>query len=175
MRRGLALALWLMLSPSVVVADIDESAYQAIGAVRSDRERQRLNDQFSTEAELERRRREAEDGAAAQFRAEEQAREAVRPYPERLTRQHCTRCHPADNYSSKHHTWLTWRLIVLRMVWLNDAPILPQAQALIAEYLAATYPERDEERVVEYGVPILTLILLTGMGWAGKRWWARHE
>lgn len=151
MRRSLVLALWLMFSTSAAVADIDESAYEAVGAVRSDQERQRLHQQFAAEAEFERLRREAEDAAAAKLRAEELAREASRPYPERLTRQHCTVRHPADNYSSKHHTWLTWRLIVARMVWLNEAPIPPEAQALIADHLAATYPARGEERVVEYG------------------------
>lgn len=169
--RGFLLTILLALLASPLHADIDESAYEAVGAVRSERERQRLLKQFAAEAEAENRRIVEEEAALARTIAAAEAREAARPYPERLTRQQCTLCHPAENYTSKHHTWLYWRLVIARMVWLNDAPITPEAQATIATHLATAYPARGEEIITEYGLPAIALALLSGAVWATCRLW----
>jgi hypothetical protein len=175
MRRGLALMLPLLTLISLYAitarADIDESAYEAVGSVRDERERQRLQVQFAAEAEAERRRLAEEEAVLARARAEVEAREAARPFPERLTKQKCTLCHPADNYTTKHHTWLTWRLVVARMVWLNEAPIAMDEQSVITGHLAAAYPARGEEIVTEYGLPVAALVLLGGIAWRGRRFW----
>ncbi len=179
MRRLVALLLPLMfplltqiaLHATPVRADIDESAYEARGSVRNEQERQRFHAQFAAEAEAERRRIDEAEAARARAEAEAQAREAARPYPERLTRQKCTLCHPSDNYTTKHHTWFTWRLVVARMVWLNEAPIAMDEQSVIVGHLAAAYPARGEEIVTEYGLPAAALVLLGGIAWIGRRFW----
>ncbi|WIM06404.1 MAG: hypothetical protein OHM77_03710 [Candidatus Nitricoxidivorans perseverans] len=165
------LAIWMMLCALPARADVDESTYEAVGAVRGERERQRFRVQFMRELEAERRRAEIEAAEVARIRAEAQTREAARPYPERLTEQRCTLCHPAENYTSKHHTWLYWRLVVARMVWLNEAPIAEGSQAVIAAHLAEVYPARGEEIVIEYGLPAIALAMLSGAAWAGRRFW----
>lgn len=170
MRRYAILALLAMSFSLPPRADIDESAYEAVGSVRSERERQRLQRQFAAAAEAERRRAAEEAAAQARALAEARAREAARPYPERLTEQQCTRCHPADNYTTKHHTRLYWRLVVARMVWLNEAAIPPEAQGIIADHLAATYPARGEEIITEYGLPAVALALLGSVAWIGRRY-----
>lgn len=169
------LMLMLSLHTAPTRADIDESAYAAGGSVRDERERQRLQAQFAAEAEAERILRDAEDAARARAEAEAQAREAARPYPERLTAQRCTLCHPADNFTTKHHTLLYWRLVVARMVWLNQAPIALEEQSVIASHLAATYPARGEEIVTEYGLPAAALALLGGIAWIGRRFWKERH
>jgi hypothetical protein len=169
--KGFLLTALLALLASPLCADIDESAYEAVGAVRSERERQRLQKQFAVEAEAEHRRIAEEDAALARAITAAEAAEAARPYPERLTRQQCTLCHPAGHYASKHHTWLYWRLIVSRMVWLNEAPIPADAQATIVNHLAATHPARGEEIMLEYILPALTLALFAGAARAGHQFW----
>ena len=179
MRHGLALMLPLLplisLYATPAQADIDESAYEARGSVRNEQERQRFQAQFAAEAEAERRRIDEAEAAWARAEAEARAREAARPYPERLTGQKCTLCHPADNYTTKHHTWLYWRLVVARMVWLNEAPIAVDEQSVIASHLATAYPARGEEVVTEYGFPAAALVLVGGIAWIGRRFWkGRH-
>lgn len=175
MRRIVTLSLLMMLPAMPLRADIDESAYEAVGAVRSEAERRRMQSEFAKQIETERQRRAATEAAQQQARAAALAREAARPYPERLTEQQCTLCHPAENYTSKHHTWLYWRLVIARMVWLNDAPIPADVQAIIANHLAAAHPARGEDIITEYGIPAAVLTLLAGMAWTGRRLWkGRH-
>lgn len=150
-------------------ADIDESAYEAGKSVHSERERQRLQARLADEAKAERRRAEADAAAQTRAQAEAAAREAARPYPERLTKRQCTVCHEASNFSPWRHTWFVWRMVVARMVWINDAAIDAESQGIIAGYLADTYPAGPEERIVEYGLPVALLALLALMGWIGHR------
>ncbi len=169
MRRLTGLALLMMSVSFPLHADIDESAYEAVGAVRSDEERRRMLANFARDIDAERQREAEEAAERERERAEALAREAARPYPERLTAQRCTLCHSPENYTSKHHTWLYWRLVVARMVWLNAAFIAPEEQTVIAGHLAAAYPARGEEIVSEYGLPILGLALLSGMVQVARR------
>jgi hypothetical protein len=174
MKGWLMLVLWMMTMlslPADADADVDESTYVAGGAVRDDRQRQRLQTQFAKEAEAERRRTEA----AAEAAARAQAAAAARPYPVRLLEQRCTPCHAATDYAERRHTWLYWRLLVARMVWLNEAVIPAEEQGVIAGHLAATQPAGRMERLIEYGGPAGIIALLAALIWSGRRLWQRHR
>lgn len=166
MKRALALALGLLLTGAPALADIDNSAYEAGDALRDPGHRQRLESQFERDADAERRRAEAEAARAQEARELARAREAARPYPERLTEEQCTRCHGADNYTTKAHTWLAWRLVVARMVWLNDAPIPFEAQGLIADHLARAYPAAPGNEVVEFAYALAAILPILVAPWA---------
>jgi hypothetical protein len=155
-------------------ADIDESAYKAGGAVGSERERQLLQREFAAQRAAEGRQAAAESVAAQQAATAARARAAARPYGERLTEQRCTVCHAAGNYTAKRHTWLYWRLVVARMVWINEAPVAPAERVIIADHLAAVYPAAMDEQTAEYGLPLMTFGMLAGAAWVGRRVWARH-
>jgi len=174
MRFRVALAATIAIHAGPAAADIDESAYRPAGAVRSERERERLKKQFdlqrAAEAAAEERRLE-ETGKAE---AEARARYAARPYDERITERTCTLCHAAGNYSGKRHSWLYWRLVVARMVWINGAPVPAADRAVIAGYLARTFPATAAERVVEYGLPLAAVGVLAAAGLTGWRLWARR-
>lgn len=169
MRQCLPLIIGAMLITLPVRADIDESAYQAGKSVHSERERQHLKAQLADEIEAERRRVAADIAAEARVQAEVAAREAARPYPERLAKRQCTVCHKATNFSTQRHTWIAWRMVVARMVWINGAGIDLESQGIIAGYLADTYPAGPEERVVEHGLPAVLLALMALLAWAGRR------
>jgi len=175
MRQCLPLIIGAMLIALPAYSDIDESAYEAGKSVRSERERQRLQAELADETEAEHQRAEAEAAAEARAQAEAAAREAARPYPERLTKRQCTVCHEASNFLPQRHTWIAWRIVVARMVWINGAAIDAESQGIIAGYLADTYPAGPEERIVEYGLPAALLALLALMGWAGRRLLAWHR
>lgn len=168
MRQCLLVILAMLIAPSAR-ADIDESAYEAGKSTYSERERQRLHEELADEAAAERQRAEAEAAAAARAQAEAAAREAARPYPERLTRRQCTACHEASNFLPRRHTWIVWRIVVARMVWINGAAIDAESQGIITGYLAETYPAGPEERIVEYGWAVALPTLMALMIWAGRR------
>jgi hypothetical protein len=167
MRRLLALAAGAMVFSQPAGADIDNSAYDAGGAVRDPRERTRLERQLRQDVEADRRRAAAEAKRVEHLRQEAIAQNAARPYPERLTEQHCTLCHTAENYTAKRHTWLGWRLVVARMVWLNDAPIAFDAQGIIANHLAETYVALPDEEVAEFAAAAAAIIPILVAPWAG--------
>lgn len=173
--RQCLLVIGAMLVALTAHADIDESAYEAGKSAHSESERQRLQAELADEAAAERQRAEAEAAEEARAQAEAAAREAARPYPERLTRRQCTVCHEASNFLPRRHTWIAWRIIVARMVWINGAAIDEESQGIIAGYLADTYPAGPEERIVEYGLPVALLALLALMVWAGRRLLAWHR
>ena len=150
-------------------ADIDESAYEAGKSALGARARQRLQAELAAEAAAEHMRAEAEAVAEARAQAEAAAREAARPYPERLTRRQCTVCHEDSNFLPRRHTWIAWRMVVARMVWINGAAIDMKSQGIIAGYLADTYPAGPKERIVEYGLAVVLLALPALMVWAGRR------
>lgn len=169
---GLAVLMTMLAMPAA--ADIDESAYQAGGSVRSEREWARLQLEFAAQRAAEHEQARQSLAAAEHAAAAARARDAARPYAERLTEQRCTVCHAAGNYSAKRHTWLYWRLVVARMAWINDAPVTAAEQGVIASHLAVAYPARLDERAIEYGLPLLAAGLLAGTTWIGRRLWRRH-
>jgi uncharacterized paraquat-inducible protein A len=161
--------------PAAAPADVDVSEYQAGGVVRSEAERRALHEQFERERAAE-AAREAERQASLRREAEaEAAREAARPYPERLTRQRCTLCHQATHFSQQRHTRIGWALVVKRMVHFNHAPIPADEQPVIVAYLAAAYPAGVEEKLIEYGLPIVALLGIGGIAWGGRRLFARWQ
>lgn len=167
--RQCLLVIWAMLIALPARADIDESAYEAGKSTYSERERQRLHEELADEVAAERQRADAEAAEQVRAQAEAAAREAARPYPERLAKRQCTVCHEASNFSTRRHTWIAWRIVVARMVWINGAAIDAESQGIITGYLADTYPAGPEERIVEYGLPAALLAFLALMVWAGRR------
>lgn len=174
MRFCVVVSVGIALHAAPVLADIDESAYEAVGAVRGERERARLKRQFDIQRAAEAAEEERTREEARKAEAEVQARQAARPYDERLTERTCTVCHAAENYAGKRHTWLYWRLVVVRMVWVNDAPVSAADRGVIAGYLARAFPARGEEQVVEYGLPLAAVGVLAAVAWTGRRLWTRR-
>jgi len=166
MKRWLAL-LFIVMAAGTVDADIDESAYEAGGALSSPREQRRMRERIAAEIEAEHRRAALQAEARERTRAEAAAREAARPYPERLTAQRCTGCHASDHFENQRHTWLGWRVVVARMVWLNGAPIEAREQSVIAGHLTATHPPDVETRILEYGLPPALVTAIAGVVFAG--------
>lgn len=156
-------------------ADIDESAYKAVGAVGSERQRRLLQREFAAQRAAAERQAAAATAAAQAAAAAASTRDAARPAGERLTEQRCTICHPAGNYTAKRHTWFYWRLVVARMVWINEAPVAADERAAIADHLATAYPAAIGEQLVEYGLPPMLLALAAGAVGIGRRLWLRHR
>jgi hypothetical protein len=170
MRWRLVLAIWVVLLVAPPAnADIDESAYQAGTALQSEAERRHRDATLAAEREAEKQRAAEAALASERAQAERLAHEAARPHPERLTEQHCTRCHPAENYTAKGHTWLVWRMVVARMVWLNEAEIPLEVQSVITTHLAAAYPASSVTILAEYGFPSAVLALLAAAAWIIRR------
>lgn len=172
MRRWL---LALLLACTSAAADIDSSAYDAGGIIRSEAQREALQRQFEIERQAEVAREAARLAELERRLAEAAAREAARPWPERMTERRCTLCHAATNFSAQRHTWLGWTLVVKRMVLLNKAPTPPEEHAVIVGYLLATYPPGATDYLIEYGVPPLLLAMLGAAGYLALRWWRRRR
>jgi hypothetical protein len=161
-----AMAICAMLYCAQSLADIDNSAYEAAGAVRDKGEQQRLKQQLERDIETERQRAAADAERTETARQEALARKMSQSYPERLTEQHCTSCHTADNFTTKGHTWLMWRLIVARMAWLNDAPVPFEAQNIVADYLMRAYPVAPENEITEFAYILAALLPILMVPWA---------
>ena len=56
-----------------------------------------------------------------------------------LVEERCTQCHTLDRVMSAHKTKEEWTTTVERMV-SNGARLSAEEQAVVIEYLAATYP-----------------------------------
>lgn len=169
MIRWLVGLLYLGMAICPAIADIDNSAYEAVGVVRNEKERRALQRQFEAERAAEAAREAALEAERQKERHAAAARQAARPYPERLTQQRCTQCHQATNYANQRHTWIGWTLVVKRMVHLNHAPIPAEEHPVIVDYLVETYPAATEEGIVEYGLPLVALALVAGIWWTGQR------
>lgn len=166
MKGAMALAFWLALACGPAAADIDDSAYQAGDAVKDHSQQLRLRQQLEKDLEAERLREREEEENRLRAEAERQAREESRPLPERLTERHCTACHGDENYTGKGHTWLVWRLVVARMVWLNDAPIPFGVRGLIADHLAQAYPASPDDEWLEFVYTGAGFLALLSVPWA---------
>jgi hypothetical protein len=93
------------------------------GAVRSERERQRLQAEFARQREQEEQRARIEADKRERLAAADAARLAARPYPLRLTESRCTVCHAATHFQQQAHTWPGWLAVVLRMKCFNHASL----------------------------------------------------
>lgn len=162
-RLLLKATIWATLAFSQSgVADVDISEYQTKGSVRNSAQERAFQEQFARERQREAERLRAEQEALAQEREATMALEATRPWPERLTRDRCTKCHPAEHYSHKSHSPLFWYLIVQRMVYLNDAKLTPEEQPVITAYLSATHPAGTLRSVVELVSLVVLLVAILG-------------
>ncbi|MCX8018121.1 MAG: hypothetical protein N2690_09525 [Rhodocyclaceae bacterium] len=165
------LVLFLLFAPPAW-ADIDPADYQTPRALRSEAERRQLQAKLADERAAEERRQREQALAEQQRRAEAAARLAARPWPERLTETHCTRCHAATHYTATGHTRAVWWLVVLRMRVLNQAPLGWQDMAVITAYLAAVRPASEHDALIEtamvFGLPLLALLAAV-VRYRGKR------
>lgn len=143
------LCLVACLAPRAGLADVDPADYELKTAVRSEKERKRLDAAFALdrarEAELQ---KQEEERAASRLAAEKAVWEAL-PASVRLTRTRCTVCHAADNYMNQRHNRIGWELVMLRMQVLNEAPIGAGERRLIAAQLAESYPATGRAAWVE--------------------------
>lgn len=138
---------WLANQP--VLADIDPSEYELKTAVRSEKERERLKAEF--EADKKRAaalQREEDEKEVNRLAAEKAAWEAL-PYPAQLTQTRCTVCHATDDYVNQRHNRIGWELSILRMQYLNDAPLAAGERGVIASHLAEIYPATGGAALIE--------------------------
>lgn len=156
--RGLRVPAALLLAVAIAggsppgLADVDVADYQTPGAVRSERERQRLQREFARQRAEEEQRARIEVEEQARLAAAEAARLAARPYPLRLTESRCTVCHAASHFQQQAHTWPGWLAVVLRMKYFNHAPLETAEIPVIVGHLAATYPAGGIDTLIEFGV-----------------------
>lgn len=162
-RLLLKATIWAILAFSQSgIADVDISEYQTKGSVRNSAQERAFQQQFARERQREAERLRAEQEALAQEREAAMVLDAARPLPERLTRDRCTKCHPAEHYARKSHSPLFWYLIVQRMVYLNDARLAPDEQPVITAYLSETYPAGILRSVVELVSLVALLVAILG-------------
>jgi hypothetical protein len=162
-RSRRAAGLILLLTPAAP-ADVDISEYvpraeppateQAQAQVRAQIEAERAAEQQRAE-EAERARRLA-DARARRVAAEAEAR---RPYPERLLRSRCSRCHELETFAPVRHSAAGWLLTVARMRWLNGAELPAREGLQIAWHLSGTQPAATARALLEYTAASLPLWL----------------
>lgn len=150
----------LLNSTHPAQADIDVSEYQTSRAVQSERERRALQQHFEIERRQEVEREAARRGAEERRLAEEQARQAARPWPERLTDARCTRCHTDQNYQRASHALPGWWLVILRMRYFNQAELTWQEMWIISQHLTSAYPAEFSIVLFEWLAPLLLLPIM---------------
>jgi hypothetical protein len=138
---------WLANQP--VLADIDPSDYELKTSVRSEKERERLKAEFEADKKREAETQRQEEERKASRLASEKAAWETLPYPERLTQTRCTACHVAGDYMNQRHNRIGWELSILRMQYLNDAPLAAGERGVIASHLAETYPATGGAALIE--------------------------
>lgn len=144
---ALLLLYWLNVSPAC--ADIDPTEYEPKTSVRSEKERGRLRTIFEADRKIEAERQRLVAEAKAQRLAAEKAAWEALPYPVRLTRTRCTACHVADDYMNQRHNRIGWELSVLRMQYMNNAPLAAGERGVIAAHLTETYPATGNAALIE--------------------------
>lgn len=155
----------------LVLADIDDSAYdtssQRISAVK----RRAMDAEFAEERQREEERERLEREAAARAEVERQVALAARPYPERLLEKRCTACHVADHHMAQSHTLPGWWFVLIRMKYLNAAELDGAEMSVLALHLAEIRPAAGTEAVLEYlALPTFLLLpFVAGWGWRRRR------
>lgn len=171
--RGLRWALLATLCVGGARAEPDVADYKVDPGVTAGRARERLGSEIARDIEQEARRARLEAERQAQQRAQAEAEEARRPYPQRLLKARCTLCHPADHYLHQRHTVIGWHGVILRMRWLNGAPIALDEHAVLAGELARVRPAQGTDALVEHGLVATASTLLLAVpllaGWASNR------
>ncbi len=107
--------------------------------------------------------------AAAQRAAAERAAWEALPYPVRLTQTRCTTCHVAQNYESQRHNRLGWEIVILRMYYLNHAPLQDGERGIIAAHLAQRLPAQGTDAAVEALQQFAAVALMPLLGWLAWR------
>lgn len=173
--KRLRLAILLLLyglNASPVSADIDPAEYEPKTSIRSEKERSRLRAIFEADrkVEIEQQRLEAE-AETRRLAAEKTAWEAL-PYPVRLTRTRCTTCHVADDYANQRHNRAGWELAILRMQYMNNAPLATGERSVIAAHLAEAYPATGRAALIE---ALLQLAVALSPVWLWFAWKHRSQ
>lgn len=148
----------LSLTAAGLRADVDVSEYQTRDVVRSEAERRKLRTEFEQERQAERLREQAQAQEEEARQAAEAASLSTRPWPERLTEERCTVCHPATNYALAGHAWPGWLVVTLRMRFFNEAPLTWPEQWTIVAHLTETYPADTETIGYEWGATLASMI-----------------
>lgn len=144
---ALFLLYWSNVSPAW--ADIDPTEYEPKTSVRSEKERSRLRTIFEADRKIEAEQRKLAAEAETQRLAAEKAAWEALPYPVRLTRTRCTACHVADDYMNQRHNRIGWELVILRMQYMNKAPLAAGERSVIAAYLTESYPATGSAALIE--------------------------
>lgn len=150
--RGLTWVLLVALWVAPGRAEMDAADYKIDQATKSGSVRDNVKAEIAREIEEDARKAQREIEDEARRRAQVEAEEAARPYPQRLLQARCTLCHPADNYLSQRHTEIGWNLVILRMRWLNRAPVRLDEHIVLARELARLRPAAGAEALAEYGL-----------------------
>lgn len=156
-------------------ADLDVADYGATGGAASPQEQAQLARQIEAEQREAQRRFRAQAELAAAHAAAERMRREARPYAVRLLEARCTRCHVADYYQARGHTWFGWSMLTLRMKYLHGASDIRGAErARIVSHLAETLPASGSQAAIEYlaaaGVASLPpLAVWCLIGWRRRR------
>jgi len=166
---ALFLLYWLNVSPAW--ADIDPTEYEPKTSVRSEKERSRLRTIFEADRKIETEQQKLAAEAEAQRLAAEKAAWKALPYPVRLTQTRCTACHVADDYMNQRHNRIGWELSILRMQYLNDAPLAAGERGVIASHLAETYPATGSAALIE---ALLQLAAALSPVWLWFTWKITH-
>lgn len=159
-----ALVAIFLLACTHARADVDVSEYQTRQAVRSETEARRLRAILDREEEAAAQRARLAQDTEAQRLAAEGARLAARPWPQRLTEERCTLCHSASNYATGGHTLPGWWAVILRMRYINQAPVTWGDHWTIALHLAENHPADAETVAYEWGTPLAGLLCVVWLG-----------
>jgi hypothetical protein len=154
-------------------ADVDLSVYESETALRDPGEQARYLQQIERER-VDEARREAQRLAEEARAAEERRRvESQRPWPERLTEQRCTLCHAATNYTANAHSWIGWWAVMLRMKYMNAAPLGWEEMPPIVAHLSEQHPAGTTDAVLEWaafaGGLLAPVALTAGAIWHWRR------
>jgi hypothetical protein len=150
-------------------ADIEDGAYDAASKRVSPAARQAMDARLAQERQREQERERIEAEAEAQRAAAERAAWEALPYPVRLTQTRCTTCHVAQNYESQRHNRLGWEIVILRMYYLNHAPLQVGERGIIAAHLAQRLPAQGADAAVEALQQLAAVALMPLLGWLAWR------
>lgn len=155
-------------------AEMEDREYAPTEAVGSTQ----ILQQRRIEIEIETReaaRREAEARAAeAATRHARVAQRAARLHAEQLMEARCeTACHGYGRLAANRHTWLGWQAVIVRMRWLNGAPLSQAESNVLARHLAERQGVRGLAAWLEWAGLTLMAPALPALSWLGWRWFRR--